>query len=366
MRRFLQLLFFGFSINIQAQTFQAKWEKMADLPKEIKESSGLIRTGEGTFWSHGDGGNASEIYEFDSTGKLLRTLGFYNANNIDWEDISQDKFGNIWLGDIGNNDSDREDLSIYKIENPNLHDSDLVHVSILEVSYEDQKVIPSPIGNRNFDVEGIACYKDSILLVTKNRSFPNSGYAKIYIVPAISGKAVAKLVDSIFTETHIQLGRITGADFLENNGLLYLTSLHQVFSVPFNGGKVNSDSIKRFRFDFHNNQFESIVMKNQAEFFSTAEKPSILCKGTLIESDFIYPLKVNQESNQLVYFNQGALLFKNRTYNGRLEVYDMTGKKVFSTLVKGQKSVPLNLNKNQIYVAVMNNSEGNFTLEFSY
>ena len=50
MRWIFSILFIGFFFTTQAQTFQATWQKINDLPSELKESSGLVRTAKGTFW----------------------------------------------------------------------------------------------------------------------------------------------------------------------------------------------------------------------------------------------------------------------------------------------------------------------------
>jgi sugar lactone lactonase YvrE len=39
-----------------------------------------------------------------------------NAENNDWEDITKDIHGNIYVGDFGNNDNDRQNLSILKLD----------------------------------------------------------------------------------------------------------------------------------------------------------------------------------------------------------------------------------------------------------
>jgi hypothetical protein len=343
---------------LQAQTGRAQWEKVCDLPAIISESSGLVRTNKGTFWSHGDGGNAAELYEFDSTGNLLRTLKFSNATNIDWEDITRDDKGNLWLGDVGNNDSDRDNLVLYRVGNPDLHDSTRVHAGILKLTLEDQTVIPAPVGNRNFDIEGIASFKDSIILVTKNRASPSSGYAKIYWLPGITGQAVARLIDSIYTETYIQLGRITGADYYAAGQLLVLTSLHQVFVMPFKGTKIDPKTIKRYRFPFHNNQFESIVMRSPSEVYLTAEKPSILCRAVLSDSSFLYPLAAKELDQLHVYVYQNTVYFRDASFSGEIHLYDAAGRCVFRYFATEVQTVQLPLLAEAVYILRVQNAKG--------
>lgn len=319
------------SANLLAQTYTANFKTIAPLPKEVSESSGIIKTKNGTYWTHGDGGNSSEIYEFNDSGTLLRTLAFFNASNIDWEDITQDDSGNIWLGDVGNNDSDRDNLKLYKVQNPSKHDSLIVHTGILNISYPDQIPFPSPISNRNFDVEGIAFYKDSILLVTKNRSFPNSGFSKIYKVPAQTGVAVAELIDSIFTETHIQLGRITAADYSAKEQLLMLSALHQIYKIRFNGAKIKPEHIIRYRFPYHSNQFEGLTYLGGDSLILTAEKPSQLFKVYLKDTPFIYPLGSSTHNTTGPKVYKHTIQFP-ENFKGKVQItlFDTNGKTVWN------------------------------------
>ena len=327
MLRFYFLVFCYLLVsNISAQEFQINYRVVCELPAEISESSGLIMDADGNFWTHGDDKNPSELYQFDTLGNLLRTLSFKNIQNVDWEDITIDYDGNFWIGDVGNNDSDREDLAIYKVSNPNLHDSDEVWASVLSINYPDQSVIPSPIGNRNFDVEGIAFFRDSILLITKNRAYPNSGYVKVYAVPAIPGKLEARLLDSFYTETNIQLGKITGADFLPKENVLVMNSLRRIYTIPLIQQRFEFDSLKVYRMDYHTNQFESIIYQGNGVGYMTAEKPSVFCEFTLSDTMFDFPAKLHSmDQRDMPFVYDGFLRFKS-DFTGEIQMIDGLGR----------------------------------------
>ena len=90
-------------------------------PKKIKEVSGIKTTANSNLiWAIQDSGNPNEIYGIDQNGSVSKTISVTNAGNIDWEDITSDKEGNLYIGDFGNNDNERKDLAIYKINNKNL------------------------------------------------------------------------------------------------------------------------------------------------------------------------------------------------------------------------------------------------------
>jgi sugar lactone lactonase YvrE len=86
------------------------------LPKDLKEVSGneTIRNSN-LIWMLNDGGNESKIYAVSEQGKIKREVYIKNKNH-DWEDLTSDEKGNIYIGDFGNNLSKRKNLTILKIE----------------------------------------------------------------------------------------------------------------------------------------------------------------------------------------------------------------------------------------------------------
>ena len=84
------------------------------LEDEIQETSGLLFVGD-ELWTHNDSGNENRLYQLDTmTGAVLREVLIANAENEDWEDITQDN-QYIYIGDFGNNEGTRTDLRIYRI-----------------------------------------------------------------------------------------------------------------------------------------------------------------------------------------------------------------------------------------------------------
>lgn len=108
------------------------------MPSAVNEGSGLILSSkDSTFWTLNDGGGKAEIYEVSKRGKLLKTVAIPNTKNIDWEEISKDDIGNIFIGDFGNNENVRKDLVIYKFPE-NQPDK----VEKINFHYADQKAFP--------------------------------------------------------------------------------------------------------------------------------------------------------------------------------------------------------------------------------
>lgn len=200
----------------QINNFKEKF----DLPKEVKETSGLLFLN-GKIITHNDSGDDANLYEIDSlSGNLLRTININNASNVDWEDLSEDE-NHIYIGDIGNNTGTRTDLKIYKILKSDYLKSNSVSAEVISFSYEDQTNFNSS-DSHNFDAEALVFYENSFLIFTKNRG---DFKTNVYKIPSTIGTHSAIKVSSANVE-----GLITGATTSNDNFSLcgYNTSL-----IPF-------------------------------------------------------------------------------------------------------------------------------------
>ena len=108
MKKFFLL---GISIALLAcqQQSNSDLKTLYSLPKKLKEVSGITYFPEtNLIYTLEDSGNKNAIYAINSEGKLDKTITITNATNVDWEDITKDKTGNIYIGDFGNNDNERQ------------------------------------------------------------------------------------------------------------------------------------------------------------------------------------------------------------------------------------------------------------------
>ncbi len=92
----------------------------------LSEISGITpsRTAKGLWWVHNDSGDKARIYAINSSGKLLGRYDVTGARNRDWEDMAGfvdiQKKPILYLADFGDNDSKRDDLTIYRVREPDL------------------------------------------------------------------------------------------------------------------------------------------------------------------------------------------------------------------------------------------------------
>lgn len=200
------------------------------LPTIIDESSGLETTDNGEFWSFNDSNGAPALYQFDTTGTLNRVLNISNATNVDWEDIAQDDEGNLYVGDFGNNDNDRQDLVIYKLSEPDINDSDnVVMASRIEFSYPEQTTFPPTDSEMFFDVESMFAKGEFLYLLTRDRSDPFVGKTSLYRLPNVPGTYDATFVMDFFTDNNKDKGQITAADLSPDGKTLVMISKEQMW-----------------------------------------------------------------------------------------------------------------------------------------
>ena len=89
---------------------------------EATEISGLVASPAqpGVLWAHNDSGDRARIFALRSDGSLIASLDVPGAEATDWEDIAVGPGGDLLLGDIGDNQSVRKDIDIYRVPEPQL------------------------------------------------------------------------------------------------------------------------------------------------------------------------------------------------------------------------------------------------------
>jgi hypothetical protein len=126
------------------------------------------------FWVHNDSGDEPRIFAIDARGALLCEVQVEGARNVDWEDITTDDSGHLYLGDFGNNRNRRQDLVVYVVDEPDpavaVDGKMRVPVSRrLPFRYAEQQLFPDST-QLNFDCEAMYWRAGSLFLLTKHRS----------------------------------------------------------------------------------------------------------------------------------------------------------------------------------------------------
>ena len=183
----------------------------------MPESSGLAPGATSqSYYSFGDGGNAATLYEISGSGQLVRTLEV-GAPNDDWESLSRDPQGNYYLGNCGNNESARRDLSIYRLrlDNPQ-------QVGKINFTYPDQTEFPPSKKLRNFDCEASLWHDGKVWLFTKDRGQDRT--SNVYTVPDQPGTYTATKITGLAIP-----GQVTDAALRSDGRRLVLLGRGELF-----------------------------------------------------------------------------------------------------------------------------------------
>ncbi len=193
-----------------------------ELPYELNENSGLIYY-DGLLWSFNDSGGENIVYGIDFNGDIQKTIELENAENIDWEEIAQDE-KHIYIGDFGNNNGNRKNLKIYKIDKDDLDKkNEKIKADIIEIKYADQESFNFSMQITEFDCEAMAELNDHLYLFSKDWK---NQITTVYKVPKKEGKYHIEPLAKFNVN-----GLVTGADFSPDKKSLVLVGYRDY--VPF-------------------------------------------------------------------------------------------------------------------------------------
>lgn len=261
MKRGISLFITVFLLACQQNSSAVK--ELYSLPKKLKEVSGITYSPQLDFiWGLEDSGNPNVIYALNPEGALVQTVTITNAINVDWEDITHDNKGNLYVGDFGNNENTRKDLCIYKIDKAGLKNDSTASTSKISFAYPQQKDFPPKKKELFYDVEGFFEFKNNFYLFTKNRSKGFDGTAFLYKVPNISGFHQAELIGEFKTCDDYNHCVITSAA-ISPDGLKVAILSHDKIWLFENFKGDNFLSGTKTAFDLnHFSQKEAICFKN--------------------------------------------------------------------------------------------------------
>jgi len=316
----------GFSQNLVL-------DSISPLPNIIHESSGLLFFNNNLI-THTDSDGESALYEIDSsTAQVLRTVYILNATNKDWEDICQDN-DHIYIGDFGNNQGNRTDLKILKINKSDYLSSDTIFAEIIDFSYEDQVDFTTTNNATNFDAEALISYNDSLYIFTKNWGDKKTNIYKLSKTPVVQ---IAQKIASYNT-----LGYVTGADYNDsinqvllcgysNIGIPYIYKLHS-----FTNNQFFNDSTVRYSVDIkQSTQIEAICSVSNEKYFVSSEKfytaeatlHSFKIEFSKIEDTIIDAIQLQRIDNNIqISPNPVHSIFCLDKVQKSIELYDSKGK----------------------------------------
>ncbi|MFO7878605.1 MAG: T9SS type A sorting domain-containing protein [Bacteroidota bacterium] len=335
------LLFFiltcCFALTGNAQNMD--FAKITGLSPEMEETSGLLWL-DGDLWTHNDSGNPAVLYKIDtSSGSVSHRLHIKQVQNTDWEDICADQ-QYVYIGDFGNNNGNRTDLCIYRIDKSGLiNESDSITADSIQFHYPNQSQFEWDNYSTNFDCEAMIAFGDSLYLFSKNWGNQKTW---LYSLPKTPGNYAAQLLDSLDVD-----GLVTGAtvDTASNNLLLlgysrYLTSafvyhLYHFFDAAFFTGDRQKYNLNRF---FH--QLEGIALENNTLLMSSESFQNNEAALFRAEFDVNAGIDGNFSGNPCFYPNpvKNSLQLLNCQSFSHFIIYDIMGRERLKSRISRSKS----------------------------
>ncbi|MBT8384729.1 MAG: hypothetical protein KJO83_03350 [Bacteroidia bacterium] len=241
------------------------------LPNVLSEVSGVqTLQNSNLIWMINDGGNPHRLYGVTRKGKIKKEI-IINAKNEDWEDLTSDDEGNLYIGDFGNNYSKRKDLTILKIKHTDLQKEEDIDVKKIRFYFPEQKKFPPKKKQRYFDTESFIFLNGYLYLFTRSRVSDNYGKTSLYKIPAKEGNHVAEYISS-FSICNLLICSITSAAISsDQKSIVLLSSDTVLLFTDFKGDDFFSGKVTQLPLG-HLSQKEGVCFKNDNTLYITDEK----------------------------------------------------------------------------------------------
>lgn len=255
----------------------------------LEEASGLQPSLRfpGLYWSHNDGGHGPWLFAHTRTGETVAApVKLAGAQNIDWEDMTMDDQGRLWVADVGNNNNKRRDMAIYVVDEPLTLDFlegwqatypsadyaigapvTLPVIKRLPVHYPEQTAFPPP--DNNYDCEAVFWSQGKLYLMTKHRADRDTMLYRMDTYHEDRSNALTRL--AIFPID----GEVTAADISPDGSQIAVLCYRKVLLFARPEGSDNFLSGVRHERAFTGKQAEAICFTQKETLLITNEQRDI-------------------------------------------------------------------------------------------
>lgn len=202
----------------------------------VNESSGIApsRQQVGCYYTHNDSGDTARFFRIKLDGSIQGEWSLNGVTATDWEDIATARAkGKNWvfLGDIGDNPSNRANIKIYRLEEPTGNGGVLSTFSTFTLTYPD--------GPHNCETLMVDPQTLDIYLVTKVSSGPSAVYRLPY--KASGGTYVMTKLGEVNFDTGIPFSALTtGGDFSPDRNYAVVRTYSAAYEFKLKRGDVTN------------------------------------------------------------------------------------------------------------------------------
>ena len=282
--------------TLSIEDYQIKTVKLHEKLKEIS----ALEYEDGHFWGLNDSGGEAEIYKFNSeTGKIVQTVSIANATNRDWEEMTMND-DYIFIGDFGNNEGKRKDLTVYYIKRSEIGNGaqESLNAQKIEFNYPEQTNFNPGNRKTDFDCEAMFYYNGKLHLFTKEWTNLATTH---YTLEIKSGKQQAKKIETFKTNYLVTGAHIDANPISNTNGFYFIGYTQDGFAFisGFGAPKKGSDKFFQDKTNKFSLPLGFTPQVGQVEGISTKpEKPSVICYSN---EDFKFKTFHVEQSVQCIY-----------------------------------------------------------------
>lgn len=233
------------------------FKPVSKIDEHIKEASAIECVGDASlFWTIEDAGNSNKVYGLDAKGTIARTLTLENVSNNDWEDLTSDCEGHLYVGDFGNNSKKRKTFSILKISNVRAV-TNSTKVDVINFT------LPKKVKSKDF--EAFFLLNGNFYIFSKERK-----KGILLKVPNSLGNHEATRVSTFNLKG--KDNKITSAAVSKDGKVVVLLNHDKLWQLTdFNGDDFFTGTIKKITLN-HNSQKEGICFKDANTLLITDER----------------------------------------------------------------------------------------------
>lgn len=254
MKTFIKLLLSGlFFISCKTGNLDA----LADISSSLKETSAIEKTkNSNILWVIEDAGNKNHLYGLNIKGNIIKDIEINNSENIDWEDLTSDSEGTIYIGDFGNNNEKRETFTIYKVSNAentkSSADAGVINFTL-------------PKGMDSVDFEAFFLHNGFFYVFSKDHKT-----CELIKIPNELGSHVASYVSKVKLKGKDT--KVTSADISDDGKTVVLLNHDKLWKLTdFSDDDFFSGTIKALEFE-HNSQKEGVTLITNNKVLITDER----------------------------------------------------------------------------------------------
>jgi len=216
--------------------------KTIRLPEELIEVSGAYFATPDSLWWHNDGGHIPALICTNLKGEQIDKIPLPALQNMDWEDLTADDRGHIYIGDFGNNLNKRQDLKIY------IYRWADGQIDSITFRYAEQNAFPPLLKDQGFDMEAFFYHQGNLHLFSKHKVKHTNYLTRHYQIPAQPGDYTVRAIDSLILKKRV----ITGAAISPDGKTVAMTGYNYGRFLGFFPWVKNNVFLFK---DFKNNEF---------------------------------------------------------------------------------------------------------------